>query len=307
MTLLTVVNEVCATVGVHATTTVFGGINANRTMLEMVETANEMAAQIATDLRDWTKLRKTVGPTTVPSPFLGDGVQEAFPLPADYRRMLATSEVWLSNNTLQPALFIPDTDEWLQRRVADAASGAIAWMNATSYVVNQITRDSAAGNSYWKCRVSHVSAPTGTFADDRAGAANGMWQAASAPARSSGEWTIYGGEMHIQPVMGIGTSARFTYLDKNHIELRNTNGALLGLGEKFTSDNDTFRLDERLLKLGMIWRWKQLKGSPYAEDLGSWSNSMATAMGSDSPAPILIGRTPISANTRYAYPWNAPT
>jgi hypothetical protein len=246
MTLLTVVNEVCATVGVHATTTVFGGINANRTMLEMVETANEMAAQIATDLRDWTKLRKTVGPNTVPSPFLGDGAQEAFPLPADYRRMLATSEVWLSSNTLQPARFIPSTDEWLQRRIANESS---SW----------------------------------------------------------GEWTIFGGEMHIWPIMGVGISARFTYLDKNYIELRNTNGALLGLGEKFTSDSDTFRLDERLLKLGMIWRWKQLKGSPYAEDLGSWSNSMATAMGSDSPAPILIGRTPISANTRYAYPWNAPT
>jgi hypothetical protein len=26
------------------------------------------------------------------------------------------------------------------------------------------------------------------------------------------------------------------------------------------SDADTFRLDERLLKLGMIWAWKQLKG-----------------------------------------------
>jgi hypothetical protein len=241
MSLLTMVNEACLTVGVHTTTTVFGNINADRTMLEMVEVANEMAAQIAADMRDWTKLRKVTNPL-----FVGDGIREAFLLPTDYRRMLATSEVWLSSNTMQPARFIPDTDEWIQRRVANESS---SW----------------------------------------------------------GEWTIFGGEMHIWPPMGPGVTARFAYLDKNHIELRDTVGALVGLGEKFASDADTYRLDERLLKLGMVWRWKQLKGSPYAEDLGSWSNSMATAMGSDSPAPILIGRSPISANTRYAYPWNAPT
>jgi hypothetical protein len=239
MTLLTTVTEVCATVGVHKPTTVFGVLNSDRTMFEMLEAANEMAAQTAADLRDWTVLRKT-------ATFLGNGVQEAFDLPADYRRMLTTGEVWLSSNSMQPARFVPDTDEWLQRRVA---------------------------NQNW----------------------------------SWGEWTIYGGQMHIQPVLGVGASARFSYLDRNYIELRDDNGTLTGLGEKFTKDVDTFRLDERLLKLGMIWRWKQLKGSPYAEDLGTYSNAMAMAMGADSPAPVLVGRTPISANTRYAYPWNAPT
>lgn len=306
MTLLSVVNDVCATVGVHATTTVFANINSNRTMLEMLETANEMAAQIAVDNRDWSKLRKTVGPSTLPSPFVGDGVKEAFDLPADYRRMLTTSEVWLSTNTLQPAKFIPDTDEWLQRRVSDASSGAVAWTNLTPYTRNQIVRDALETNSYWKCQVSHTSAATGTFAADRA-ANPTFWSATSAPASSSGEWTIYGGQMHIWPILATGATARFTYLDRNHIEIRNDNGTLAGLGERFTKDIDTFRLDERLLKLGMIWRWKQHKGSPYAEDLGDFSNAMATVMGSDSPAPILIGRMPISAYSRYAYPWTAPT
>jgi hypothetical protein len=299
MTLLTTVTEVCATVGVHKPTTVFGVLNSDRTMFEMLEAANEVAAQTAADVRDWTVLRKT---TT----FLGNGVQEAFDMPPDYRRMLTTSEVWLSNNTAQPALFVPDTDVWLQRRVSDAASGAVAWANSTSYVANQIIRDPLASNSYWKCMVSHTSAPTGTFAADRA-ANPTFWLPASAPASSYGEWTIYGGQMHIWPIMSASVSARFSYLDRNYIQLRDDSGTLTGLGEKFTRDVDTFRLDERLLKLGMIWRWKQLKGSPYAEDLGTYSNAMAMAMGTDSPAPILIGRTPISAHTRYAYPWVAPT
>ena len=47
MTLLTVVKDVCATVGVQVPSTVFGGIANNRTMQEMLALANEMAQRIA--------------------------------------------------------------------------------------------------------------------------------------------------------------------------------------------------------------------------------------------------------------------
>jgi len=120
MTLLTVVNDVCAAVGVHQTTSVVANINANRTMFEMLALANEMAARIAGDMRDWTMLRKQTTLT-------GTGVlvgnvmtgTEAFPLPADYLRMLTNSHVWRSTSTLQPMQFVPNTDEWLQRRSAN--------------------------------------------------------------------------------------------------------------------------------------------------------------------------------------------
>jgi hypothetical protein len=58
MTLLTVVQDVCAVVGVIAPTSVFTNINANRTMFEMVACANEMANSIGGDERDWTALYK---------------------------------------------------------------------------------------------------------------------------------------------------------------------------------------------------------------------------------------------------------
>ena len=57
----------------------------------------------------------------------------------------------------------------------------------------------------------------------------------------------------------------------------------------------------------MIWQWKAQKGSPYAEDMGTYGDALTNAMGHDSPAPIIIGRRPISANARYAYPFDAPT
>jgi hypothetical protein len=229
VSLLTVVNDVCAAVGVPQVTSVFSGLGDNRTMAEMLNVANEMAERIATDNRDWTVLRKSVT-------LIGDGVKEAFDLPADFRRMQTTGHVWRSTSTIQPMRFIPDTDEWLQRRAANYLDGR-------------------------------------------------------------GEWTIYGGQIHIQQIMGVGVSARFTYLDRNSI----VHGA--GVAERFTADGDTFRPPERILKLGMLWLWKQLKGSPYAEDMGTWSDAMALAMGSDSPAPIILGRSPISQ----AVPASGPT
>jgi hypothetical protein len=234
MSLLSVVRQVCPKVGVLLPTSVFSGIASNRTMQEMLACANEMAQRIATDYRDWTRLRKS-------ATLVGDGVAAAFNLPADYARMQKDGDVWRSTSTQQPMRFIPDTDDWLQRRAANEAD---AW----------------------------------------------------------GEWTLYGGQIHIHPVMAVGTTARFTYLDKNCIAL-----AAGGFSNEFMADNDSFVLDERVLRLGMIWEWKSSKGSPYAEDLSTFEDAIRTAMGYDSPAPILIDGQPTSAYAKVAYPWQLPT
>jgi len=117
-----------------------------------------------------------------------------------------------------------------------------------------------------------------------------------------GEWTLYGGQIHIWPVMGIGVSARHAYLDKNCVTLAGG-----GSGDRFQADGDSFRLDERLLKLGMIWQWKAQKGSPYAEDMGTYGDALQIAMGNDSPSPIIIDRLPASRAARVAYPWTVPS
>ena len=120
---------------------------------------------------------------------------------------------------------------------------------------------------------------------------------------SLGEWTMMGGNMLIQPAVANGATVTFPYLDKNCVRL-----AAGGYGDSFIADGDSFRLDERLLKLGMIWQWKAQKGSPYAEDMGSYSDALANAMGHDAPAPILIDRRPMSHSNRgVAYPWPVPT
>lgn len=234
MTLLSVIKDVCATVGVQVPTSVFTNITNNRTMTEMLSLANEMAQCIAYDTREWTRLKTTV---TYP----GDGVTRAFDLPANYKRMLLTSNVWRSTSYLTPMRFVPDTDEWLNRRARNIYD---AW----------------------------------------------------------GEWTILGGQMLIVPVMGTGVSAYFSYLDKNCVSL-----ASGGRGDAFMADGDAFFLDERVFKLGMIWRWKAQKGSPYNEDLGTYGDALAFVAAHDSPAPIMIGRTTSSLAARTAYPFPVPT
>jgi hypothetical protein len=104
-----------------------------------------------------------------------------------------------------------------------------------------------------------------------------------------GEWTMLGGQMLIAPVMGAGITAYFAYLHKNCVALGGG-----GLGDNFMADGDSFPLDERVLKLGMIWQWKAQKGSPYNEDLGTYGTALSS-LSSDKPgtdhcrAPVDIG------------------
>src|SRR4029434_10549876 len=117
-----------------------------------------------------------------------------------------------------------------------------------------------------------------------------------------GEWTLLGEQMLIYPAMGVSVTARFPYLDRNCVRLNAG-----GYGERCVTDADSYRLDERLLKLGMVWQWKAQKGSPYAEDMGTFGDALQIAMGADKPAPIMVDRVPLSMSARIAYPWQVPT
>jgi hypothetical protein len=296
MTLLTVVKDVCAFVGVHEPTTLFGNVTDPRTQLELLAVANEMAQRIAGEGREWRALKTR-------ATFAGDGITEAFPLPDNYKRMLLTSQVWRSTSAIQPMLFISDSDEWVQRRLRGynhafgewmlqgdaihiwpimAAHTSSSWQNGRTYNVGDLAVDSTTGAVppyVWQAAVQHTAAATGTFTDDRT--ANPTF------------WVL--------PTQALDAiTATFNYMDKNCIKL-----ASGGRGDTFMGDTDNFVLDERLLKLGMIWQWKALKGSPYAEDMATFMDALTRAGGADKPSPILIGRLPV-LNTAVTYPYATP-
>jgi hypothetical protein len=231
-TLLEIVQSVCAVVGVARPTSVFGGINANRTMFEMLELANETAQRIAYDTREW-------GFLTIRGEIIGDGISQDYNLPNNFKRFLLTSNLWRGASPSSPMRFIPDPDEWVRRRLSNMTE-------------------------------------------------------------SFGEWRFYTSQISIVPILAMGEKVTFTYLDKNCI-MPMGNPDLFA--DVFQNDTDKWRLDDRLLKLGMIWAWKAQKGSPYAEDMANYQEALSYVSGADKPAPIIIGRMPISAAVNVALPW----
>jgi len=240
MTILSVVKDVCMVIGVNPPTSMFAASIQPRTQAELLSLANEMAQRIAYDVREWTAMKAINTFAAASGVAQADG-SVAFAMPANFKRMLLTAQVYSSAVPRLPLIFVNDTDDWLMRRM----SGYI-----------------------------------------------GGW----------GEWTLLGDNMLVYPAPAAGVTLRFAYLDKNCVRLFSG-----GYGDTFMNDSDSFRMHERLLKLGMIWQWKANKGSPYAEDMGTYSDALVMVAGADKPAPILIDRQPISNTAQVAYPWPVPT
>lgn len=60
----------------------------------------------------------------------------------------------------------------------------------------------------------------------------------------------------------------------------------------WAADTDVGRLDESLLQLDLVWRWKQARGLDYAEDMQSFELRKLALLGGDKPRPTLnMGRT----------------
>ena len=110
-------------------------------------------------------------------------------------------------------------------------------------------------------------------------------------------WIIYGGEIHIKPPLASTVEVKYFYQSN----LWGLNGAT-PISE-FTADTDTFRIDERLLKLGIIWKWREMKGLPYAEDLATYERLLAKLAMRDKGSRIYrLGKAQMPRDAIFAYP-----
>lgn len=100
---------------------------------------------------------------------------------------------------------------------------------------------------------------------------------------SPGGWIIIGGELQFYPAPS--GNAEYPYIS-NLVARSNADAEQSG----FLADTDTFVLDERLLTLGLIWRWLSQKGLDYSEALATYETALAQAQARDKGARIL--RTP---------------
>lgn len=118
-----------------------------------------------------------------------------------------------------------------------------------------------------------------------------------------GAWTMLGGNIEILPAMASGETAMWYYV--SNLLVTPSSGANTA---QFTSDGDTFRLNERLLTLGMIWQWKAQKGASYSEDMANYEAALEQAISEDKGARTLrIGRPRMARDASIAYPWTVGT
>jgi hypothetical protein len=114
-----------------------------------------------------------------------------------------------------------------------------------------------------------------------------------------GWWIILEGQMNFAPAPSSGNQAKFAYISKNI----GRDGAGNPIAA-FTKDDDTFVLPERMLTLGLIWRWKAQKGMEYAEDLTNFEKALSENSARDKGATVIRKGAPYrSLNTRIAWPW----
>lgn len=88
--------------------------------------------------------------------------------------------------------------------------------------------------------------------------------------------------INFYPNPSAGQSCFFEYISSNWVS---TSAA--GVSSVWTNDADTPKIDDQLVILGTIWRWKQIKGLDYAEDFAKYERRLADAMGRDAGKPIL--------------------
>lgn len=111
-------------------------------------------------------------------------------------------------------------------------------------------------------------------------------------------WIVYGDQIHVRPALASGETAKYFY--QSNLIVAPESGSNK---TTFTADDDTFRLDERLLKLCAIWRWKSAKGQPYAEEMEDYEDLKGKLIVRDRGSRMVkVGRLRTPGNIGIAYP-----
>lgn len=101
----------------------------------------------------------------------------------------------------------------------------------------------------------------------------------------NGNWMVFGDQLHVLPIMQTTETVKFFYVSENIVaDAGGTPKA------QFDADDDTFRVSEKLLELGMTWQWRANKGLPYQEDMANFERYLNKRMKKDAGSnPIISG------------------
>lgn len=115
-----------------------------------------------------------------------------------------------------------------------------------------------------------------------------------------GGWIMYGDKFHFSPAPGASQGATFPYISRNFAVDQN------GVDKpQFTADTDTFKIDEYLLSLWLIWRWREQKKLDYTGDEENFVKAFDEVSAKDAGSKVIrrnwsrVGRY----NAVTAWPW----
>lgn len=110
-----------------------------------------------------------------------------------------------------------------------------------------------------------------------------------------GGWIIYGDKLRFSPVTPADQVATYPYITKNWAV--SAGGTVKAA---FDSDTDTFALPERLLTLGLVWRWRENKRLDSTGDMEAFTKALDEYAAKDGGSRI------IRRNSRRHFPGTYP-
>ena len=124
-------------------------------------------------------------------------------------------------------------------------------------------------------------------------------QSGSFMALTPGWWIILDQKFQFYPAPPSGQAAKYPYISKNYA--RSEAGAAQ---DAFLKDDDTFVIDERLLTLGLIWRWREMKRLDSGGEQASFEKAFGEAAARDKGAQVIRSRAQRRMpNVSYGWPW----
>lgn len=97
-------------------------------------------------------------------------------------------------------------------------------------------------------------------------------------------WILLGGQLQFNPAPS-GVSM-FPYIRNTIVQAENGS-----LKREFDRDDDEFVLDERLITLALIWRWREQKGLEYAEDMATYEKALSQQQTRDAGPSVITRRS----------------
>lgn len=112
-------------------------------------------------------------------------------------------------------------------------------------------------------------------------------------------WTIYQDMIHTKPALNTGITGSYWYV--SNAIFTDTSAGNASVAE-ITADDDTFRLDDTALRLGAIYKFRQNKGQPYAEEMADYEKRKAKLILKDGGKKVYKSRPSIGRGVQMSYP-----